>query len=254
MTIETDTTQHAPTPSWPDRARAEWPHAAQIDGDGPYAVLVACHDLRINLCPDLETAEHLKDRYDDDQCVATNVYHYHWMELIRPVEGRWTLFDRGPIPSGTPLRTYPTRPRIVFLPVQEFIKLPIVPRTTWGPWELRPETNVVMLLSNRGGNGRARDEFEVDLDRCTTPEQMLWWIFLVCDKEPHAVGDLVEALRDRSDWWTCGYPSCPDGPASLVSTSARPRTTGRRRAAPRRSGARPNRRAMSRKPSAQSSA
>ncbi len=92
MTTETPhVSQPAPTPSWRDRARALWPDAVQINGGGPYAVLVACQALRITLCPDLDAAEQVKDRYDEDGCDPACVLQHHRIDVMRASGKPWTL-------------------------------------------------------------------------------------------------------------------------------------------------------------------
>lgn len=58
----------------------------------------------------------------------------------------------------------------------------------WGPWRLDPTTRVLTT-----------DRYEVDLDTCTTPAQVLDWIAQVAGKtwaDPTTLAGLVRALDD----------------------------------------------------------
>jgi hypothetical protein len=65
-------------------------------------------------------------------------------------------------------------------------------RSTWGRWVYHPDPFVLRLAEN------TRDEYEVDLDRCTSSAEMLDWIMQVASKPgvtAEDLGHLVGALN-----------------------------------------------------------
>jgi hypothetical protein len=63
--------------SYIDQAKARWPEAERIDGDGPYACLSSCGEiLTVTLWQTDSEAQEAKDRLDEIGC-SDNCYGFH---------------------------------------------------------------------------------------------------------------------------------------------------------------------------------
>lgn len=71
-------------------------------------------------------------------------------------------------------------------------------RTTWGLWHLE-KSNWTLVHQEKNSNRK----YEIDLEKVTTGDEILDWIFHVSDKAAqftsHDVGDLIKALNDVLD-------------------------------------------------------